>query len=170
MSAFIDNEDVNGLDETIVAYFIQMFDQTSSIAKVFRMARDWCRLHNSRNFNLCLISDRTTSRKYNTPTISEVATSVTVFLQEILLRATNRVGQNVFQNCIQNTWHCNIRYYFLLEKKDFTRRFIITPMQGPQNITRIYNNEIMLCLHNLVAKKSRQYFAKRRTAIPAIFG
>ncbi|GJV36266.1 helicase [Tanacetum coccineum] len=40
------------------------------------MAKEWCRSYGSQDFNLRLISKRTTSRQYNAPTVSEVVTLV----------------------------------------------------------------------------------------------
>ncbi|GJZ51267.1 ATP-dependent DNA helicase PIF1 [Tanacetum coccineum] len=71
--AFIDKETSEGIDEHIVASLIQMLDQYSSVAKAFRMARDWSTAHNSKNFHLRLHSERKTTRQYNAPTVSEVA-------------------------------------------------------------------------------------------------
>ncbi|GJX21618.1 hypothetical protein Tco_0226063 [Tanacetum coccineum] len=62
-----------GIDEHIVASLIQMLNQYSSVAKAFRMARDWSTAHNSKNFHLRLHSERKTTRQYNAPTVSEVA-------------------------------------------------------------------------------------------------
>ncbi|GJT43277.1 DNA helicase PIF1, ATP-dependent [Tanacetum coccineum] len=53
-AAFIEKETNEGMDEQIVRSLIQMLDQYSSIAKAFRMARDWCNTHNSVNFYLRL--------------------------------------------------------------------------------------------------------------------
>ncbi|KAL6509985.1 hypothetical protein OROHE_020602 [Orobanche hederae] len=77
MSAFMDKETGEGVDENIVTSLIQMLDQSSSIAKAFRMARDWFHSHNSVKFELHLLSDRTTSRQYNAPTVLEVAALIT---------------------------------------------------------------------------------------------
>ncbi|GJW78264.1 hypothetical protein Tco_1128203 [Tanacetum coccineum] len=49
-----------------------MLDEYSSIAKVFRMARDWCSTHNTIYFHLRLHSDRKITRQYNASTVSEV--------------------------------------------------------------------------------------------------
>ncbi|GKA09992.1 DNA helicase PIF1, ATP-dependent [Tanacetum coccineum] len=72
-SAFINKGTSEGVDEHIVASLIQMMDQYSSVAKAFRMARDWCTTHNSVNFHLCFHSERKTTKQYNAPTVSEVA-------------------------------------------------------------------------------------------------
>ncbi|GJY58348.1 helicase [Tanacetum coccineum] len=66
-----------GVDETIVAGLISMLDNTSAVAQAFRMARDWCHSHESVNFELCLLSDRTSARQYNAPTVLEVAALIT---------------------------------------------------------------------------------------------
>ncbi|GKC50903.1 helicase [Tanacetum coccineum] len=41
------------------------------------MARDWCHSHESVNFELRLLSERTSTRQYNAPTVSEVAALIT---------------------------------------------------------------------------------------------
>ncbi|GJY58827.1 uncharacterized protein Tco_0458719, partial [Tanacetum coccineum] len=51
--------------------------QPSAIAKVFRMAMDWCHLHVFVNVELRLLSERTSSRQYNAPTVAEVAALIT---------------------------------------------------------------------------------------------
>nr|GEW15785.1 hypothetical protein [Tanacetum cinerariifolium] len=43
------------------------------MAKSFRIAKEWCRSHGDANFGLKLLSDRTTARQYNAPTVSEVS-------------------------------------------------------------------------------------------------
>ncbi|GJU86597.1 DNA helicase PIF1, ATP-dependent [Tanacetum coccineum] len=69
----MDNDSDQGLDGTIVGSLIRMLDQNSAIAKAFRMARDWCHSHTSINVELRLLSERTSSKKYNIPTVAEVA-------------------------------------------------------------------------------------------------
>ncbi|GJU68794.1 AT-hook motif-containing protein [Tanacetum coccineum] len=73
MSAFMSKEAPETVDENIVANLIQMLDQTSAMAKSFRMAKEWCRSHGDANFGLRLLSERTTTRQYNAPTVSEVS-------------------------------------------------------------------------------------------------
>ncbi|KAL6572840.1 hypothetical protein OROHE_002316 [Orobanche hederae] len=73
MSAFINNEAGEEVDEIIVRSLIGMLNHSSSLARAFRMARDWCATHNSINFQLRLLGQRTTSRQYNAPSVSEVA-------------------------------------------------------------------------------------------------
>nr|GEW75967.1 hypothetical protein CTI12_AA376470 [Tanacetum cinerariifolium] len=51
------------VDQTIVASLIVMFDESSAVAKAFRMARDWCHSHDSAIFELRLLSDRSASRE-----------------------------------------------------------------------------------------------------------
>ncbi|GKC10242.1 helicase [Tanacetum coccineum] len=41
------------------------------------MARDWCHSHESVNFELRLLSECTSARQYNAPTVSEVVTLIT---------------------------------------------------------------------------------------------
>ncbi|GJR15038.1 hypothetical protein Tco_0797690 [Tanacetum coccineum] len=77
LGAFIDNETGEEVDGTIVGSLIEMLDRNSSIAKAFRMARDWCHSHTSVNVELRLLSERTNSRQYNAPTVAEVAALIT---------------------------------------------------------------------------------------------
>ena len=56
---------------------IAMLNQSSAVAKAFRMARDWCAAHDTSNFQLRLISNRASTRQYNTPSVSEVAALIT---------------------------------------------------------------------------------------------
>ncbi|GJV70438.1 hypothetical protein Tco_1490433 [Tanacetum coccineum] len=71
MSAFMSKQTPETIDKNIVASLIQMLDQTSVMAKSFRMAKEWCRSHGDANFGLRLLSERTATRQYNTPTVSE---------------------------------------------------------------------------------------------------
>ncbi|GJZ42137.1 DNA helicase PIF1, ATP-dependent [Tanacetum coccineum] len=64
MSTFIDKETGKRVDQTIVERLIAMFNESSAVAKEFRMARDWCHSHDSVNFELRLLSDRSASRKH----------------------------------------------------------------------------------------------------------
>ncbi|KAL6553722.1 hypothetical protein OROMI_019395 [Orobanche minor] len=77
MSAFINNEAGEEVDEIIVRSLIGMLNHSSSLARAFRMARDWCATHNSVNFQLRLLGQRTTSRQYNAPSVSEVVALIT---------------------------------------------------------------------------------------------
>ncbi|KAL6549360.1 hypothetical protein OROHE_008477 [Orobanche hederae] len=77
MSAFTDNHTKEGTDETIIRNLTHMLNQFSSVAKAFRMARDWCDQNNSYDFQLRLLGQRSNSRQYNTPSVSEVAVLVT---------------------------------------------------------------------------------------------
>ncbi|GJT91275.1 putative PIF1 DNA helicase/replication protein A1-like protein [Tanacetum coccineum] len=54
-----------------------MLDQSSSVAKAFRMPRYWCHSHGLVNFKLRLLSEISASRQYNMPTVSEVAALIT---------------------------------------------------------------------------------------------
>ncbi|GKA04558.1 uncharacterized protein Tco_0683678 [Tanacetum coccineum] len=54
-----------------------MLDQNSSITQAFRMARDWCHSHSSVNVQLRMLSERTSSKQYNAPTIAKAATLIT---------------------------------------------------------------------------------------------
>ncbi|GJX76202.1 ATP-dependent DNA helicase PIF1-like protein [Tanacetum coccineum] len=77
MSAVLDTEIGQGVDETIVAGLITMLDKTSAVAQAFRMARDWCHSYESVNFELRLLSERTSAGQYKALKISEVATLIT---------------------------------------------------------------------------------------------
>ena len=77
MTAFLDNETGDQVDESIVTSLIAMLDETSAVAKASRMTKDWCHSHGYVNFELRLISERRTSRQYNVPTVSEVAALIT---------------------------------------------------------------------------------------------
>ncbi|GJY23561.1 gypsy type transposase [Tanacetum coccineum] len=77
LGAFIEQETGEGADETIVGSLIKMLDQNNSIAKAYRMARDWCHSHTSVNVELRLISERTNLRQYNAPIVAEVPALIT---------------------------------------------------------------------------------------------
>ncbi|GKA10835.1 ATP-dependent DNA helicase PIF1-like protein [Tanacetum coccineum] len=77
LGAFLDNDNDQELDGTIVRSLIRMLDQNSAIAKAFRMARDWCHSHTFVNVELRLLSERTSSRQYSLLTVAEVATLIT---------------------------------------------------------------------------------------------
>ncbi|GJY43131.1 DNA helicase PIF1, ATP-dependent [Tanacetum coccineum] len=74
--AFMDKETSEDIDKQIVGDLINMLDRYSSVAHAFRMARDWCNTHSSADFRLRLHSERKTTRQYNSPTMSEVATII----------------------------------------------------------------------------------------------
>ncbi|GJW32129.1 ATP-dependent DNA helicase PIF1-like protein [Tanacetum coccineum] len=71
MGAFIDKDNSDAMDATTVQSLIQMLDHHSSVAKAFRMARDWCHSHASINVELHLLSERTNARQYNKPTVAK---------------------------------------------------------------------------------------------------
>ena len=77
MNAFLNNETNDQVDESIIKSLITMLNESSAVAKAFRMARDWCHSNQSVNFELRLLSDRKTSKQYNVPTVSEVAALIT---------------------------------------------------------------------------------------------
>ncbi|GKA64097.1 hypothetical protein Tco_0763703 [Tanacetum coccineum] len=77
MSVFLDTKTGQGVDQTIVAGLMDMLDQKNAVAQSFRMARDWCHSHESVNFELRLLSNHTSARQYNAPTVSEVAALIT---------------------------------------------------------------------------------------------
>nr|GEX40807.1 hypothetical protein [Tanacetum cinerariifolium] len=76
MSAFMSKETPKTVDENIVANLIQMLDQTSAMAKSFRMAKEWYRSHGDANFGLRMLSERTTTRQYNAPTRQNQGTTL----------------------------------------------------------------------------------------------
>ncbi|GJS01793.1 ATP-dependent DNA helicase PIF1-like protein [Tanacetum coccineum] len=76
MTAFLGNETGEGVDATIVTGLIAMLDETSAMAKAFRMARNWCHAHNLVNFELHLLSEwKTSAHQYNI--VSEVVALIT---------------------------------------------------------------------------------------------
>ncbi|GKA59313.1 hypothetical protein Tco_0758626 [Tanacetum coccineum] len=72
-SAFIDKETSEGIDIQIIGNLINILDWYSLVAQAFRIARDWCNTHSWPDFRLRLHSERKTTRQYNAPTMSEVA-------------------------------------------------------------------------------------------------
>ena len=77
MNAFLNNETNDQVDESIIKSLITMLNESSTVAKAFRMARDWCQSNQSVNFELRLLSERRTIRQYNASTVAEVATLIT---------------------------------------------------------------------------------------------
>ncbi|GKA07590.1 hypothetical protein Tco_0686814, partial [Tanacetum coccineum] len=77
MFDFLDKETGEGVDETIVAGLIAMLDETSVVAKAFRMARNWCHSHELVNFELHMLSNQGSARQYNDPSLLEVAALIT---------------------------------------------------------------------------------------------
>ncbi|GKB76413.1 reverse transcriptase domain-containing protein, partial [Tanacetum coccineum] len=66
-----------GVDGIIVGSLIRMLDANSAIAKAFQMARDWCHADATANVELRLLSERTRSKQYNAPNVTEVAALIT---------------------------------------------------------------------------------------------
>ncbi|GKB16804.1 DNA helicase PIF1/RRM3 [Tanacetum coccineum] len=54
-----------------------MLDANSAIVKSFQMVRDWCHANATVNVELHLLSERTSSKQYNAPTVAEVAALIT---------------------------------------------------------------------------------------------
>nr|GEX57995.1 hypothetical protein CTI12_AA123990 [Tanacetum cinerariifolium] len=77
LGAFMDTDSEEGVDGTIVGSQIRMLDTNSAIAKSFWMARDWFYANVTVNVKLHLLSERTSSKQYNAPTIAEVAALIT---------------------------------------------------------------------------------------------
>ncbi|GKB47267.1 hypothetical protein Tco_0898020, partial [Tanacetum coccineum] len=77
MSDFTYKEMPEGVDPSIVQRLIEMLNQSSSVAKAFRIARDWCHSYGSINIELKLLGRRTKSRHYNKPTMAKVVALIT---------------------------------------------------------------------------------------------
>nr|GFA89069.1 hypothetical protein CTI12_AA123990 [Tanacetum cinerariifolium] len=77
MSAFTNKETPEGVDPSILQSLIEMLNQSSSVAKAFRIARNWCHSHGSINVQLKLLGKRTKARQYNKPAVAEVAALIT---------------------------------------------------------------------------------------------
>ncbi|GJX40010.1 hypothetical protein Tco_0255000 [Tanacetum coccineum] len=77
LSAFTDKETPEGVDPSIIQRLIEILNQSSSVAKAFRIARNWCHSHGSINVQLKLLGKRTKARQYNKPTVAEVAILIT---------------------------------------------------------------------------------------------
>ncbi|GKE56449.1 hypothetical protein Tco_1495634 [Tanacetum coccineum] len=72
------NKEFNlGVDPSIVQRLIEMLNQSSSVAKAFWIARDWCHSHGSVNVKLKMLGERTKARQYNKPIVTEVAALIT---------------------------------------------------------------------------------------------
>nr|GEY20662.1 nucleic acid-binding, OB-fold protein [Tanacetum cinerariifolium] len=71
--AFTDKETHEGVDPSIVQKLIEMLNQSNSVAKAFRMARNWCHSHGLINVQLKLLDERTKARQYNKLMVAEVA-------------------------------------------------------------------------------------------------
>ncbi|GJS92053.1 hypothetical protein Tco_0774689 [Tanacetum coccineum] len=77
LGAFMDTDSEEGVNGTIVGSLIRMLDANSAIAKAFRMAKDLCHADTTANVELRLLSKRTRSKQYNSPTVAEVAALIT---------------------------------------------------------------------------------------------
>nr|GEV86403.1 ATP-dependent DNA helicase PIF1-like [Tanacetum cinerariifolium] len=77
MSAFTDKESLEGMDPNIVQRLIEMLNQSSFVAKAFRMAINWSHTHGSNNVHLKLLGERMKARQYNKPMVAEVAALIT---------------------------------------------------------------------------------------------
>ncbi|XP_075645519.1 uncharacterized protein LOC142616582 [Castanea sativa] len=74
MNIFSNGEIDSDLDPSIVDALVQMFDETNTLVKIFRMSRDRFFDTDVHHLRLCLIGSRTTDgREYNLPTCSEIA-------------------------------------------------------------------------------------------------
>ncbi|GKA99358.1 hypothetical protein Tco_0827295 [Tanacetum coccineum] len=49
-----------------------MLDRSNTLAKSFRMEKEWFRSHHSQDLSLRLLNERTSSRQYNAPMVFEV--------------------------------------------------------------------------------------------------
>ena len=69
MSVFSDGQINSDLDPSIVDALVQMFDESNTLVKIFRMSRDHFIDIDVHRLRLCLIGSRTTDgREYNLPT------------------------------------------------------------------------------------------------------
>ncbi|KAF3957708.1 hypothetical protein CMV_017305 [Castanea mollissima] len=74
MNIFSNGEIDSDLDPCIVDALVQMFDETNTLVKIFRMSRDRFFDTDVHHLRLRLIGSRTTDgREYNLPTCSEIA-------------------------------------------------------------------------------------------------
>ncbi|KAF3973852.1 hypothetical protein CMV_002762 [Castanea mollissima] len=74
MNIFSNGEIDSDLDPSIVDALVQMFDETNTLVKIFRMSRDRFFDTDVHHLRLRLIGSRTTDgREYNLPTCSEIA-------------------------------------------------------------------------------------------------
>ena len=74
MNVFSDGQINSDLDPSIVDALVQMFDESNTLVKVFRMSRDRFIDTDVHRLRLRLIGSRTTDgREYNLPTCSEIA-------------------------------------------------------------------------------------------------
>ncbi|XP_075665209.1 uncharacterized protein LOC142634842 [Castanea sativa] len=77
MNIFSNGEIDSDLDPSIVDALVQMFDETNTLVKIFRMSRDRFFDTDVHHLRLRLIGSRTTDgREYNVPTCSEIATII----------------------------------------------------------------------------------------------
>ncbi|GKD44777.1 helicase [Tanacetum coccineum] len=67
----------NEVRNRLVDSLIRMLDANSAIAKAFRMTQDWCHADAIVNVEFRLLSERTSSKQYNAPTVAEVAALIT---------------------------------------------------------------------------------------------
>nr|GEW97235.1 helicase [Tanacetum cinerariifolium] len=101
MRAFIDKDNRDGVDATTVHTLTQMLDQYSSVAKAFRMARNWCHLHASVNVELRLLFERKNARQYNKPTVAEVTALITndfgdgILSRDIIVNKLHSVSKRI---------------------------------------------------------------------------
>ena len=74
MNVFSNGQINSDLDPSIVDALVQMFDESNTLVKIFRMSRDHFIDTDVHRLRLCLIGSRTTDgREYNLPTCSEIA-------------------------------------------------------------------------------------------------
>ncbi|KAK9049518.1 hypothetical protein SSX86_021980 [Deinandra increscens subsp. villosa] len=72
-----DASEGDSVDPEIVSRLVEMFNTYSSIAKAFRMARDWCHDSGNRECHVRLLTHKADARQYNAPNASEIAILVT---------------------------------------------------------------------------------------------
>nr|GEZ89640.1 helicase [Tanacetum cinerariifolium] len=91
MSAFMDKDTTEGVEPSTIQRLIEMLNQSSSISKAFRMARDWCCAHSPNHVEVKLHGDRTKARQYNKPTMSEVAALITNDFEHCKCKTPNQI-------------------------------------------------------------------------------
>nr|GEU30341.1 helicase-like protein [Tanacetum cinerariifolium] len=139
LNAFIDNETGDSVDGTTVGSLIEMLDRNSAIAQAFRMARYWCHSHSSVNVELRLLSKRKSLRKYNAPTVVEVAALI-----------TNNFGdgdptRDIIVNTKDDGYHDKILYH--RNTAGLGKRIVLphTFIGGPRYMMQNYQDVMALC-------------------------
>nr|POE92119.1 hypothetical protein CFP56_29663 [Quercus suber] len=94
MNVFSDGQINSDLDPSIVGALVQMFDESNTLVKVFRMSRDRFIDTEVHRLRLRLIGSLTTDgREYNLPTCSEIAA---IIVGDILRFSNSNSGETFF--------------------------------------------------------------------------